>query len=62
MLRAGLADLDGDSAGATKLLAEAEAQFAHLTPEHPARRHLEHYRETRVPGGPGGTMIGPGRG
>ncbi len=57
MSRGWLADLDGDAACAGTLLDAAEAHFSHLTPEHPARRRLARYRETRVPGGPVGTMI-----
>ncbi len=57
MLRGWLADLDGDAARAAALLDEAEAYLAHLAPEHYARRDLARYRETRVPGAAGGTMV-----
>jgi hypothetical protein len=59
MLRGWLADLDGDDAEAESLLHEAERHLAHLAPEHYARRQLDRYRETRVPGGAGGTMVLP---
>ncbi|MEM7059223.1 MAG: toll/interleukin-1 receptor domain-containing protein [Pseudomonadota bacterium] len=57
LLRGWLADCDGNDDKATDLLSQAEAHLAHLEPEHYARRELARYRETRVPGGPGGTTI-----
>ncbi|MCP3968849.1 MAG: hypothetical protein GY717_00730 [Rhodobacteraceae bacterium] len=57
MLHGWLADLDGDGASADDLLDQAGALLVDVTPEHYMRRELARYRETRVPGGTGGTMI-----
>lgn len=57
MLRAWLADLDGDAALAQALLDQAETHLTHLSSAHYARRDLARYQQTRVPGGAGGTML-----
>jgi len=49
--------LQGDAAAAEVLLDAAEAYLAHLEPQHYARRDMARYRETRVPGAVGGTMV-----
>jgi hypothetical protein len=59
MLRGWLADLDGAAARAEALLDEAEAHLAHLAADQFARRELARYRDTRVPGAAGGTMVLP---
>ena len=55
LLRGWIADLAWDAARAERP-ACAEAHLADLDPQHYARRQLARYRETRVPGRPGGTM------
>jgi hypothetical protein len=52
-----LADLEGGAARAGELLDQAGALQGGVTPEHYMRRELAKYRETRVLGGAGGTMI-----
>ncbi|MEM9430169.1 MAG: toll/interleukin-1 receptor domain-containing protein [Pseudomonadota bacterium] len=60
LLRAWFADLDGDAAAAEAWLERAEEFLADRAPEHYARRTLARYRETRVPGGAGGTTLPEG--
>ena len=57
LLRAWLADLQGDADGAAALLDEAERHLDGYSAEHVRRRHVARYRETRTPGGAGGTTI-----
>ena len=57
LIRAMLADHEGDSKRASALLEQAETHLAHLLPEHYVRRQLSKYKDTRIPGKPGGTTL-----
>ncbi len=57
MLRGWLADVDDDAAAATALLDQAETHLSDVPEDHYMRRDLARYRDTRTPGGPGGTML-----
>ncbi len=57
LLRAWLADIDGDGGVAELLLDQAETELAPFAPTHNVRRELDKYLETRVPGKPGGTTL-----
>jgi len=57
LVRAFLADLQGDADRAEGYLAEAEQSLAHFATTHSTRRELDCYRRTRTPGGAGGTTL-----
>lgn len=62
LLRARLADADGDAARAEDLLSEADAHTLYLPDAHYVRRELALYRKTRTPGQAGGTTFWTVRG
>ena len=57
LVRAFLADLEGDAALAEAHLNAAEEVMAGMSPDHEALRALACYRRTRTPGGAGGTTL-----
>lgn len=57
LLKAWLADMDGDAERADSLLDEAEQPLAQFDQAHYARRQLAKYRATRKPGRAGGTTL-----